>query len=298
MITEDRIKEIISKSGYLKEQQVIIEFQKHSFFAGANYAFEDQDEHKSREVDFIATKYKDLEFGKSGFYFFAYGEVKQRSNPLIFFERNRLPQDQQEIFIPIVATREYFSNIEPLLDIRKILKFANIHHQIKHNFISTQFCEIVKNKAKHSDLYESLFVPLLKCIDSEITYHNKGIGIFDPKNPKYFLMVFHPIIIVSGPLYSYNVNNDKLEQKSYLLYRRHYISKTIKRTLLFDIVANDDLSTYITSKLLKTYEAIELAFKKRIEKVIKYCYKDWIVWHKKINKIQKRHGFQTTTEQP
>jgi len=64
-----KIKEAISKSGYLDEQKVIVEFGKQGFFAGGNYAFEDQDEHKSREIDFIATRYTDFTFGKTGLYF-------------------------------------------------------------------------------------------------------------------------------------------------------------------------------------------------------------------------------------
>ena len=163
-ISAEKIKEVISKSGYLDEQKVMVEFEKQGFFVGANYAFEDQDEHKSRETDFIATRYTDFTSGKTGFYFFAYGEVKKKTNPLIFFERKPQKQELREVYIPIVATQEFFSNIDPFLNIKKILKFSEIHHQTKHDFISTQFCEIDKDKAGHKNLYESLFLPLLKCI--------------------------------------------------------------------------------------------------------------------------------------
>ena len=286
----DKIKEAISKSGYLDEQKTILEFEKKGFFAGANYAFEDQDEHKSREIDFIATKYTDFTFGKTGFYFCAYGEVKKRKNPLIFFERKPLGQESREVFIPIVATREFFSNIDPLLDIKKVLKFSEFHHQVKHDFISTQFCEIDKNKAVHKNLYETLFIPLLKCIDSEISTIQKIIPYFNPNDPSYFLYVLQPIIVISGPLYAYDVKNDTLTKKNYIIYKRHYASKTIKRTLLIDIVMKDYLPKYILEKLIKTHQAIETSLSEQINQIIEYCIKDQLVLDQKVREIMRKQG--------
>ncbi|MCK4251418.1 hypothetical protein KAX97_08210 [candidate division WOR-3 bacterium] len=194
----------------------------------------------------------------------------------------------------MVATQEFFSNIEPFLDIRKILKFSDIHHQAKHHFISTQFCEIYKNKAEHKGLYEALIVPLLKCVDAEITDIRNKIGSFDPANPKYFLNIYHAIIIISGPLYAYDVNSDMLSKKDYILYRRHYASKTVKRTLLLDIVAKDYLSTYISEKLSKTYHAIEAALKEKLNEIFEYCYKNRTVWDKKVRDFQKKWSANAT----
>jgi len=286
--SDEKIKEIISASGYLNEQKVIVEFENHGFFAGANYAFEDQDEHKSREIDFIASRFTDFIFGKTGFYFFAYGEVKKRTNPLIFFERKPQRNESLEVYVPVEATQEFFSNIDLFLDIKKVLNFSEIHHQLKHGFISTQFCEIDNNKAGHKDLYETLFLPLLKCVDSEMTRTRKMTSYFDPENPCYFLNLFQPIIIISGPLYAYDVYNDSLIKKDYIIYRRHYASNTIKRTLLIDIVTKDYLSTYITEKLIKTYIAIESSFKNQMDKIIEYCIKDRVIQDQKVNKIMKK----------
>jgi len=154
-IDKDKIKEAIEKSGYIEEQKVINEFEKAGFFAGANYAFEDQDEHRSREVDFIATKYTDFTLGKTAFYFFAYGEVKKKSEPLVFFERKPQGQESLEHYIPVVATQQFFTNIDVRLDIQKILNFKEIHHQTQYGLISTQFCVVdqAKVKAEHKDLY-------------------------------------------------------------------------------------------------------------------------------------------------
>jgi len=291
-ISKGKIKEVISKSGYLNEQKVIVEFEKQGFFAGANYAFEDQDEQKSREIDFIATRYTDFTFGKTGFYFFTYGEIKKRTNPLIFFERKPQKRELQEAFIPILATREFFPNIDLFLDIKKILKFSEIHHQVKHNFISTQFCEIDENKAVHKNLYETIFVPLLKCIDSEISSIRKRTPYFSPNNPSYFLNVFQPIIVISGPLYAYDVYNDSLTKKNYILYRRHYASKTIKRTLLIDVVAKSYLQGYISEKLIKTYQAIENSLKEQMSQIIEYCVKDRLIQDQKVNKMLRKQDYR------
>lgn len=291
-ISEEKIKEIISKSGYLDEQRVIVEFDKQGFFAGANYAFKDQDEPKSREIDFIATRYTDFTHRKTGFYFSAYGEVKKRTNPLIFFERKPQKRESPEVFIPILATQEFFPNIDLCLHIKKILKFSQIHHQAKHHLISTQFCEINKNKAGHSNLYETLFVPLLKCVDSEISNIRKTIPHFIPNNPTYFLYVFQPIIVISGPLYAYDVNNDSLTKKDYILYRRHYDSKTVRRTLLIDIVAKDYLPVYISEKLTKTYQVIENSLKEQMSQIIGYCAKDRLIQDQKVNEMLRKQGYR------
>jgi len=291
-VSKEEIKEAISKSGYLDEQKVTVEFEELGFYSGANYAFEDQDEQKSREIDFIATKYTDFEYGKTGFYFYAYGEVKKKTNPLIFLERKPQKQERQEVFIPIVATQEFFSNIELFLDIKKILKFSETHHQAKHDFISTQFCEIYKDKAVHKDLYEKIFVPVLKCIDSEISNLRNSTPYFNPDYPTYFLNVFQPIIIISGPLYAYDVNNDLLTEKDYILYRRHYASKTVKRTLLIDIVAREHLSNYISEKLIKTYQAIENSLKVQMNKIIELCMRDRFIQNQKIVEMLRKHGYR------
>lgn len=289
-ISNERIKEMISKSGYLDEQRVIEEFQCRGFFAGGNYAFKDQDEHKSREIDFIVSKYTDFKYRKTGLYFYAYGEVKKKRNPLVFFERKPLKQKYPEVFIPIVATQEFFSNIDFSLNIKKILKFSEIHHQVKHDFISTQFCEIRDNKAQHGNLYEGLFVPLLKCVDSEISSIRKSVTHFLPNDPTYFLHVFQPIIVISGPLYAYDVHNDSLIRKNYILYRRHYDSKTIKRTLLIDIVTKDYLSDYISEKLTKTYQAMENSLKEQMSQIIEYCVKDRIMQDQKVDEMLRKQG--------
>ena len=293
-ISKEKIKELISKSGYLNEQKVIVEFEKGGFFAGANYAFEDQDEHKSREIDFIATRYTDFTFGKTGFYFFAYGEVKKTTNPLVFFERKPLQRESEdvEVFIPIVATKEFFPFLQqPPLKIKKILKFSEIHHQAKHDFISTQFCEIDKNKAKHKDLYETLFLPLLKCVDSEILDIRESTPDFRPYDRNYFLYVFQPIVVISGPLYYYDVNNDSLTKKDYILYRRHYESKTVKRTLFIDIVTKEYLPRYISEKLSKTYQAIETSLKEQMSQIIEYCIKDRLIHDQKVNEMLRKPGY-------
>lgn len=269
-----KIKEAISKSGYLDEQKVIVESGKQGFFAGGNYAFEDQDEHKSREIDFIATRYTDFTFGKTGLYFFVYGEVKKRTKLLVFFERKPLNRELHQVSVPIVATQEFFPNIDPFLDIKKILKFSEIHHQAKHDFISTQFCEIDKNKAQHGNVYQSIFMPLLKCVDSEILSIRKTTIYFSPNDPKYFLSVFQPVIVISGPLYAYDIYDDSLTEKNYILYRRHYASKTIRRTLLIDIVAKDYLQRYISEKLITTYQALETSLKQQMGQIIEHCLKD------------------------
>jgi len=290
-IDKNVIKKAIQMSGYLEEQKAINEFEKAGFFAGANFTFEDQDEHKSREVDFIATKYTDFTFGKTGLYFYVYGEVKMKSDPLVFFERKTQEREPLEYYIPVVATQQDFANLGTGLDIQRILKFKNIHHQMKHKLVSTQFCVVDqrKVKAEHKDLYESLFVPLLKCIDSEMQSIGRYTGFFDPLQQTYFLNIFQPIIVISGTLCSYDVYKDDIIEKDYIIYRRHYSSSTVKRTLLIDIVSMKYLPQYL-SELNKTYEAFENAMSENVNKLLDYCSKDREAQDLKVKEIAKRQG--------
>jgi hypothetical protein len=290
-IDKDKIKEAIEKSGYLEEQKAINEFEKIGF-AGANFAFEDQDEHKSREVDFVAMKFTDFPSGKAGFYFFVYGEVKKTINPLVFFERKPQMQESLEHYIPVVSTQQDFPNIDIRLDIQNIFKFKEIHHQIRHGLISTQFCVVDQAKviAEHKDLYESLFIPLLKCVDSEMQTIRKYTDLFDPLRPFYVLNIFQPIIVISGPLCSYNVYNDEIVEKDYIIYRRHYSSSTVKRTLLIDVVSMKYLQQYLSDKLIKTYQAFENTMEKNIDSIFNYCFTDRRILDSKVKEITAKQG--------
>jgi hypothetical protein len=294
-IDKDKIKEAIEKSGYLEEQKAINEFEKVGFFAGANYAFEDQDKHISREVDFIATKYTDFTFGKTGLYFYAYGEVKKKSEPLVFFERKPQGQESLEHYIPVLATQQDFTNIDVRLDIQKILNFKKIHHQIQYELISTQFCVVdqAKGKAEHKDLYESLFVPLLKCVDSEMQSIGEYTKPFDSLHPTYFLNIFQPIIVISGPLYSYDVYNGAIIDRDYIIYKRHYSSSSVKRTLLIDIVSMRYLQQYLSDKLTKTYQAFEDTMRKNIDLIFDYCSKDRKAQDLKVKEMLTKQGDKT-----
>jgi len=283
---EEKIKKIILESGYLEEQKVAIEFDKNGFYAGANYAFEDQDTGKSREIDLIATKYSDFQFGKTGFYFYVYAEVKKRKNPLIFFERKPEIHQNYVGMIPVVATHPFFSYIDQFLDISKYLNFEALHHQCSLKYISTQFCEIsYKDKAEHSNIYESIILPLLKCIISEINDIQNRTSVFNPLDPVYFLSIFLPVVIVSGPLYGYDVNLDKLERKKHIIYRRHYSSKNISKSFLIDIVDKSHLKEYLSEKLLKTYTNIEKMMKSNIDDIISKSLKDLEMQKQKIGQL-------------
>lgn len=292
MKDHSKIIHAIHNSGYLVEQKVVNFFEEHGFYGGGNYSFKDQDELKSREVDFIATRYKDYKKRRTGFYFYTYGEVKKRKDPLIFFEREPHYNDVLEIYVPTIATNEFFSYIDLRRTIKTELDFSKSHHQMQHGLISTQFCVVdEKNKASHQNLYDSLFVPLLKCLDSEYKAITKATEIFNPFDPSFYLHVLHPVIVISGPLYSYNVHTDVLEEKPYIIYRRQHSSSTVTRSLLIDVVQADYLNTYLSEKLVKTYENIESNLELKLEQLIDLSYMNRSLQDKKIKESLVRHGY-------
>ena len=295
------IKNAIEKEGYIDEQKSIIEFQKQGFFASGNYAFEDQDSKISREVDIIASKYTEFYDHNAIFVLLSYAEVKKRSNPIVFFERNIIPNESIDSFIPMLATKTFFNNIEPKLSLSKILNVENNHHQAKHNSLSTQFCEVyevIKNnnqkekfiEAGHEKSYEKLILPLLKCVDAEINNMGKYVSTFDLKTKRFVFYLFQPIIIISGPLYSYNLHDDNITEKDYVIYRRHHNSSSVKRSILIDVVKKDSLSKYISDKLAKTYTALENSFKENIDLIIQHSINDENIINKKIDVFSKKQG--------
>ncbi|EKE26750.1 MAG: hypothetical protein ACD_4C00163G0002 [uncultured bacterium (gcode 4)] len=223
-------------------------------------------------MDIIASKYTEF-FDENAFFAqLSYAEVKKRTNPIIFFERKCNQYESRDSLIPISATKTFFSNIDSKISLKYIINFETNHHQVNHDYISTQFCEVYRNgkkiKAGHNSSYESLILPLLKCVDAEIVNINKTISLFDQNTKRFVFYLFQPIIIISGPLYSYNLHDNSLTEKDYILYRRHHRSSTVKRSLLIDVVRKDSLSKYISEKLSFTYNSIEKSFKGNLKTII------------------------------
>jgi len=120
----------------------------------------------------------------------------------------------------------------------------------------------------------------------------KTTMFFDPLHPTYFLSIFQPIIVISGPLYSYDVYNDKIIEKDYIIYKRHYSSSAVKRTLLIDIVSMKYLQQYLSDKLTKTYQAFENTMEKNIDLVFDYCFKDRKAQDLKVKEMLTKQGYK------
>lgn len=282
LLNESDIKGIIQKSGYLEEQKVITEFDIREFSTTGNYSFEDQDDQKSREIDFFAIKTKLISDDKLDYEiklnFYICGEVKKKTNPLIFFERDISKYENIRMNITLKGYLHGANSIPYFLT--KALKTEKWHHQLLGNYISTQFCEIDRERkeAKHGDLYEKLFIPILKCVDAQImTIEDNKIKY--PRK-RYEVHLFQPLIVVSGNLYSYQVNCDELKIAQYILYRRSYSSKTVSRTLLIDVISREYLGKYIDIKVNRTYNSIEKILEDKKEKIFAFCKSDY-EWNKK-----------------
>jgi len=93
-------------------------------------------------------------------------------------------------------------------------------------------------------------------------------------------------------LYSYDVYNDKIIEKDYIIYKRHYSSSAVKRTLLIDIVSMKYLQQYLSDKLTKTYQAFENTMEKNIDLVFDYCFKDRKAQDLKVKEMLTKQGYK------
>ncbi|HEX2958702.1 MAG TPA: hypothetical protein VHO70_17840 [Chitinispirillaceae bacterium] len=259
---ENKLLETIKLSGYFKEQQTILDFENAGYFVNPNYIYEDKEEKQSREIDLLVTRHSPKNDFNSYFSLYVYGEVKSMNTPIIFFERTpkfRIPRDPS---LPLFGTLRYFKTQTGSTPLWSLLNLDSIYHQSNIPHESSQFCLLERKnndknwEASHMNFFERTFLPFFQLIKSSIDDRvEQSYKYYDPVS-FFNVSYYQPLVIISGPLYSYNINENKLKECDYIVYKRSQIINSINITLYFDIVSSSFLSSYITKYLNYTYDAI------------------------------------------
>lgn len=208
--TLDEIMNAIHASGYLMEQEVASELERLDFHVKTNFAFEDIDEGKSRELDARAIRRVAVnEEQKAAAFIELLVECKNNSNPLAFITRPKNEIDNraipQEFLFPYAYEMKKDlgggRGLSRTIPAYSHLGFDKVDSEFGNPMKAVQFCQIDRKgkgwQASHGHLYDGLFYPMVKAFlmrkEEYATLQRNGDWV-------YFWLYF-PIIVTHGGLF-------------------------------------------------------------------------------------------------
>lgn len=254
----DEIVTALKQSGYLMEQEVATQLEALDFHVSTNWAFEDSDEGKSREVDVRATRrVAHNKNGKLSAFLQLIVECKNNTNPFVFIGRPKNEADSlyapQELVFPITnyearqlieLNRTWIRKKEAFFH----LGFDKVHYDFAADMKAVQFCQIsrkAKNwQANHGGLYDSIFYPMAKALTALKGEVPKGTR---PDEWRYFWF-FVPMVVTSGDIYYLDSTDDPPvpEPRKFVTFKREIRSGNLKGTFAIDFVCRNQLEHFIS----------------------------------------------------
>lgn len=268
-LTPENITNLVKESGYLMEQEVATVLENLGFVVQTNWAFQDQDEGKSRELDVMAFQLR-YENPESAVFLCVelLCECKNMSTPLVFIERQKSPRDahhvpaeyvfpfenyRKEMSTEQANTKSYFCD-PPW----RHWNLAAHHYFYSQPQKAVQFCKICRNgskfEANHGGLFESLVYPLVKAVSSKIDeakHMNKN-------NTSKTVTLLFPIVVIRSDLYL--IDSQELDsiasQVPHVSLLRHIDSKTVKGEFLIDFVHENALANFVTNNVMPFVDSL------------------------------------------
>ena len=244
----------LKKSGYLMEQEVATQLEKLGFTVWTNWAFEDSDEGKSREMDIRAIKrVAHNEEKHLSVFVEILVECKNSVNPYVFIGRQKNQPDIQnvpkELVFPI-SKYELRKKIDAnstqikAKDAFFHLGFDKTHYDFVREYKAVQFCRIDRKGkgwiANHGGLYDAIFYPMAKAVAV------RRKDILHPKRPFWLLI---PIVVLSGDIfYVESTESDPvLNAKDYVTFKREIRSGNLNGTFTVDFVRQKQLELFFSN---------------------------------------------------
>lgn len=246
----------LRQSGYLMEQQVATQLEALGLHVWTNWAFEDIDEGKSREIDVRAIKrVANNEEKKLAAFVEIIAECKNNSNPLVFIGRPKNDTDgrhaPQELVFPIAKYRvqkKIDENRTQTLEREAFfhLGFDQVLHDFTTETKAVQFCRIDRKgkhwKANHGDLYDSIFYPIAKALTARKRQVSPVLGPNDSRN----FWFFAPMVVTSGDIFY--VDSTKadpvLQERNYVTFKREIQSGNLKGTFAVNFIRQNYLEQF------------------------------------------------------
>jgi len=251
----------LKQSGYLMEQEVATQLETLSFHVWTNWAFEDTDEGKSREIDVRAIKRvaHNREKKLSAFVEILV-ECKKNANPFVFVGRPKNQTDNrhppQELIFPIAkytARKEIGKNRAQIRETDAFfhLEFDRVHYDFGREVKVVQFCRIDRKgsrwQANHGGLYNSIFFPMAKALFArkrEIQADTR------PDEWRHFWF-FVPMVVTSGDIfYVDSTEADPVpHERNYITFKREIRSRKLKGKFAVDFIRQNRLENFVSDCL-------------------------------------------------
>ena len=256
------IVDALKQSGYLMEQEVATQLEALNFHVWTNWAFQDIDEGKSREIDVRAIKrVAHNEEKKLSASVEIIAECKNSTNPFVFIGRPKNQMDNlkppQELVFPrgiySILPKGTAKNVATfhLADPFFHLGFDKVHYDFASETKAVQFCRIAqKNKkwhANHDGLYDSIFYPMAKAFT--VRNHEIRMDNRPPEHSHFWLLV--PMVIISGDiLYVDSMKADPVpEKRTDVTFKREIKSEKLDGVYNVVFVNQKHLEQFISDRL-------------------------------------------------
>ena len=251
----------LKQSGYLMEQQVATQLESLDLHVWTNWAYEDVDEGKSREIDVRAIKMVARnEQKKIAAYLEIIAECKNNSYPLVFVERAKNATDglypPEEMVFPIAhyqETRRITKNSTQTRnkDAFFHLGFDQVHYDFLTEKKAVQFCRITRQgknwQANHGGLYDSIFYPISKALMSRKSEITTGSS---PSEWRYFWF-FVPMVVTSGDIYCIDSTsaNPVPKRTNSVTFKREIRSDKVQGTFSVEFILQGHLEHFFTNRV-------------------------------------------------
>ncbi len=252
----------LKQSGYLMEQEVATQLEALNFHVWTNWAFQDIEEGKSREIDVRAIKrVAHNEEKKLSAFVEIIAECKNSTNPFVFLGRPKNQMDNlqppEELLFPrgiySIPQKGTAKNIAEfnLADPFFHLGFDKVHYDFTSETKAVQFCRIArKNKkwhANHDGMYDSIFYPMAKAFTAR--KREESVRNSPPRGDCFWLFV--PMVIISGDILYVDSMAAKPEpqEKSYVTFKREIKSEKLDGIYNVVFVNQKHLEEFIADHL-------------------------------------------------
>lgn len=258
---KDELLDAIQSSGYLMEQEVATVLESLGFLVQPNWAFEDIDQGKSREIDAHAFRQVLYKPGSLSVSVILLCECKNNTAPFVFIGRNKGVIDRfyepMEYSFPkqshTVTTQEAGLTTERRVPAFRHLGFDKHHYYFQQETKAVQFCKIVRRGkswvAQHGGLYDSVFYPLAKALVSlrnEYSQYAATVGLF------------FPMVVLNGDMYYIDsmAKDAELVETSHVTFVRELRAEKTKGHFMVDFVRTNTIGDFFLSKVTPFIEHV------------------------------------------
>jgi hypothetical protein len=251
--SSDEVMSAIRESGYLMEQHVASQLEALNYHVQTNFAFEDPEEGKSREMDVRAVRrVAHNQEAKLTAFVELIVECKNNSNPFVFITRPKNERDRfsspAEFSYPVrYEMRKDLGGGRAMSRQRDAffhLGFDAVHHEHHRASKAVQFCRIDRKgggwHANHGGLYDAIFYPMAKAVTARRAELPKNSDEW-----KYFWFFF-PLVVTSGELLGVDSSDPDAipEARDHIGFRREIRSGKLSGTYTIDFVRQQHLEDF------------------------------------------------------